>query len=152
MHVRRLFCDSLPFNQVRVILSILFLTNAQLALADGEKKVDYIRDVRPILSNNCFKCHGPDEAARKAELRLDTEEDALADRGGYRAIDRDDPAASEVLIRITSADEEERMPPPIRACSSRATRSRSCASGSIRERRLSNIGRCDRSRNRPCRT
>jgi hypothetical protein len=109
MHACRLFRDSLPFKRAGALLSILL--SAHLALADGENKVDYIRDVRPILSNNCFKCHGPDEAARKAELRLDTEEDALADRGGYRAIDPHDPAESELLIRIASTDEEERMPP-----------------------------------------
>ena len=48
----------------------------------------------------------------KADLRLDTPEGALADRGGYRAINREEPAASELLLRVTSADDAERMPPP----------------------------------------
>jgi hypothetical protein len=87
---------------------LLFATSA----SGGENAVvDYIHDIRPILSNNCFKCHGPDEEARQADLRLDTPEGALADRGGYRAINREEPAASELLLRITSADDTERMPP-----------------------------------------
>jgi hypothetical protein len=81
------------------------------ALGGENAVVDYIRDIRPILSNNCFKCHGPDEEARKADLRLDTPQGALADRGGYRAINREEPAASELLLRVTSADDAERMPP-----------------------------------------
>jgi hypothetical protein len=85
------------------------------ALAAGataaEKPVDFSREVRPILANYCFKCHGPDEAKREADLRLDTREVAVADRGGYKAIDVDEPAASALLARITSQDESERMPP-----------------------------------------
>jgi len=81
------------------------------SLVYGESNVDFNRDIRPILSDNCFKCHGPDEATREAELRLDTAEGALADRGGYRAIDRQVPAASALIARITSADEANRMPP-----------------------------------------
>jgi hypothetical protein len=83
-----------------------------LSASGGENAaVDYIHDIRPILSNNCFKCHGPDEEARQADLRLDTPEGALADRGGYRAINREQPAASELLLRVNAADDAERMPP-----------------------------------------
>jgi hypothetical protein len=77
----------------------------------AQAAIDFSHDIRPILSNNCFKCHGPDDQTREADLRLDRPDAALADRGGYRAIDRDNPAASAVLQRITSADEGERMPP-----------------------------------------
>ncbi|MCC6491708.1 MAG: PSD1 domain-containing protein [Pirellulales bacterium] len=73
--------------------------------------VDYGRDVRPILSENCFACHGFDEAARQGDLRLDQAESATADRGGYAAIVPGDPAASAVWQRITSSDEAEIMPP-----------------------------------------
>jgi hypothetical protein len=109
MRVRQLSFAFMLRDWIKVALVVLIVV--QFARAKGEGQVDYIRDVRPILSNNCFKCHGPDEAARKADLRLDTEEDAVADRGGYRAINRDEPAASEVLNRITTMDADERMPP-----------------------------------------
>lgn len=74
-------------------------------------QVDYDRDVRPILSENCFACHGFDEASRKADLRLDAAETAAADRGGYAAIVAGDSAASEVWRRVASDDPSEVMPP-----------------------------------------
>jgi hypothetical protein len=74
--------------------------------------VRYDRDVRPILADRCFKCHGPDEAAREAELRLDVAESALADRGGYAALVPGDVEASELWYRITTDDPRDRMPPP----------------------------------------
>ncbi|MBA3480781.1 MAG: DUF1553 domain-containing protein [Pirellulales bacterium] len=73
--------------------------------------LDFNRDVRPILSENCFACHGFDEAAREADLRLDVAESALADRDGVPAIVAGDPQASEAWRRITSDDESEVMPP-----------------------------------------
>lgn len=74
-------------------------------------EIDFNRDVRPILSDHCFQCHGPDAANRKAELRLDIEAGAMADLGGHRAIVPRDPKASELVRRITTADADERMPP-----------------------------------------
>jgi len=76
-------------------------------------EIAFNRVIRPILSENCFKCHGPDSAARKGGLRLDTFEGAtarLAD--GRAAIVPGDPAASVLLQRIASHDPEARMPPP----------------------------------------
>jgi len=73
--------------------------------------VDFNREVRPILSAHCFACHGPDAAERQAELRLDTQEGALADLGGHAAIVPKDPQASTLLQRITSTDAEQIMPP-----------------------------------------
>lgn len=79
---------------------------------DGAKRtVRYNRDIRPILSNHCFTCHGPDGNRLEADLRLDDAESAFEDRGDYRAIAPGDPTASELLIRITSEEPDERMPP-----------------------------------------
>jgi hypothetical protein len=89
-------------------------------LANGQgksaqvKQIDFNRDVRPILSNNCYFCHGPDENERKggdAGLRLDVAADAYADLGGRRAIAPGKPDESELLRRILSNDESEHMPP-----------------------------------------
>jgi hypothetical protein len=73
--------------------------------------VDFNRDIRPVLSNVCFKCHGPDGGARKKNLRLDVQESAFEDRDGVRAIVPGDPAASAMVQRITHSDPDERMPP-----------------------------------------
>ncbi|MBL8860955.1 MAG: PSD1 domain-containing protein [Planctomycetes bacterium] len=69
------------------------------------------RDVRPILSDRCFACHGPDERTREARLRLDTFEGATAARRGGAAIVPGDPDQSLLLERVHAADEDERMPP-----------------------------------------
>nr|NIP15882.1 DUF1549 domain-containing protein [Pseudomonadales bacterium]NIX09171.1 DUF1549 domain-containing protein [Pseudomonadales bacterium] len=73
--------------------------------------VDFNREIRPILSNNCLACHGPDKKERKADLRLDTREGALADLGGYAALVPGELEASELIARVIHEDEEERMPP-----------------------------------------
>ena len=54
--------------------------------ASAAEHVDFNSDIRPILSNNCFACHGPDSAARKADLRLDVEKSAIAERDGHAAV------------------------------------------------------------------
>ena len=64
--------------------------------------IDYNRDIRPILSENCFSCHGPDEKARKAKLRLDLAESAHAEREGVTPFKPGDPEHSEAWSRITS--------------------------------------------------
>jgi Protein of unknown function (DUF1553)/Protein of unknown function (DUF1549)/Planctomycete cytochrome C len=71
----------------------------------------FARDVRPILANKCFKCHGPDEEFREADLRLDTADGATADLGGYAAIVPGRPDRSVLIERITTDDPDERMPP-----------------------------------------
>jgi hypothetical protein len=73
--------------------------------------VSFNRDVRPILADHCFACHGPDKHARKADLRLDVEEDTHADRGGYQVIAPGKAAASELIARITATDPAKHMPP-----------------------------------------
>ena len=81
------------------------------AAADAPREIEFNRDIRPILSDNCFQCHGPDAKARQAELRLDREEDAVAARKDGPAIIRGKPADSELIKRITHANADERMPP-----------------------------------------
>src|SRR5262245_20411623 len=74
--------------------------------------VDFQRDVRPLLSRHCFKCHGPDDKARKAKLRLDVREAATkGGRSGLPAVAPGKPDDSELVRRIF-ADESEVMPPP----------------------------------------
>ena len=74
--------------------------------------VDFQRQIRPILSQNCFLCHGPDEAERKGGLRLDIREDALKpSKSGARAIVPKQPDQSELLKRIAHTDPDEVMPP-----------------------------------------
>ena len=74
-------------------------------------ELQFNKDIRPILSDKCFHCHGPDKADRKAGLRLDTAEGLVTDLGGYAAIVPGNPEASAVYKRITHSDPEERMPP-----------------------------------------
>src|SRR5262249_27603156 len=80
--------------------------------AGDPKPVDFNRDVRPILSEACFQCHGPDTGKRKGGLRLDTKEGAFADVGGGPVIVPGKPDESELVIRIESDDPDEKMPPP----------------------------------------
>jgi hypothetical protein len=77
----------------------------------ADRPVSYLREVRPILAQQCYQCHGPDEAARKAKLRLDLKEHALAERKGQHVIAPHDPDGSLVWERISAADERRRMPP-----------------------------------------
>ena len=74
--------------------------------------VDFNREVRPILSDKCFHCHGPDEGTRKGKLRLDTREGALRVRDGVAAVVPGKAAESELLQRILSPHADEVMPPP----------------------------------------
>jgi hypothetical protein len=87
-------------NPVRLQLAALLLSLP--ALAD----IGFNADVRPILSDRCFACHGPDSAARKGELRLDGREDALD------VIVPGIPEKSELINRVTHPDPDEVMPPP----------------------------------------
>ena len=97
--------NSLPQQPLYVLL-VLALTSQLLTAQDEQNQVLYNRDVRPILSNNCFKCHGPDGEARQAELRLDQNRSAQA------VLSPGKPAESELLKRIQSNDPDLQMPPP----------------------------------------
>ncbi|HTD88156.1 MAG TPA: DUF1553 domain-containing protein [Candidatus Binatia bacterium] len=81
------------------------------ASGSTSKTVFYNRDVRPIISENCFACHGPDSAARKASLRLDRFDDAIAKRKGDPAIVPGQPDKSALIGRIFATDPEDIMPP-----------------------------------------
>ncbi len=76
------------------------------------KVVEFNRDIRPILSDNCFACHGPDKNQRKAKLRLDTEAGAFGELDGKHPVVPKKTGESEMVRRITSVDPEEQMPPP----------------------------------------
>ncbi len=83
------------------------------AVSSEPTVVDFNRDIRPILSDNCFVCHGPDEANRKGGLRLDRREQAIrAAESGDIAIVPGQPAASHLISRVISTDPERVMPPP----------------------------------------
>lgn len=74
--------------------------------------VDFSREVRPILSDKCYHCHGPDEQGRKAQLRFDTKAGAFRLRDGAAVIVPGHSAESELMFRIKSTDDDEIMPPP----------------------------------------
>ena len=86
-----------------------------IALAAGyslSAEVDFVRDIRPILSEYCFHCHGPDEEHRKAKLRLDTKDSLFADNDGATPVHPGNLEESEVWYRIITDDEDDLMPPP----------------------------------------
>lgn len=126
---RRLLNDVTSFDQfdcktvisaVKVPLSLLLqcaflwgMLGSAIPLHAQLSSLDYGRDIRPILSNKCFTCHGPDDAQRKADLRLDRREGIYSkSASGSIPIVPGDPEASEVIRRIENADPSERMPPP----------------------------------------
>ena len=91
-------------------LGLFAAPSSYSALADN--RIDFDREIRPILSEFCYACHGPDAKARKADLRLDRKEDAFRDRSGSAVIVPGKVAESELIARITSDDPDEMMPPP----------------------------------------
>ncbi|MCB9923979.1 MAG: DUF1553 domain-containing protein [Planctomycetaceae bacterium] len=89
---------------IGVVISLTSILSAEV--------VDFNRQIRPILSEHCFKCHGPDAAERQAELRLDTRKGLLGRKGDERIVVPEHPEMSELFRRLTSTDPDERMPPP----------------------------------------
>lgn len=90
-----------------VLLIITLVTFSADRLARADDELSFNRDIRPILSDTCFFCHGPDAEHREADLRLDIEEFAKQD-----AIEPGNASTSELISRITSSDPDELMPPP----------------------------------------
>ena len=98
-----------------IVISFGFLILAQIGAstsADAPKTVRFDRDILPILADNCFACHGPDQKARKAKLRLDTKDGAFRVRNNIHVIVPGKSTASELYKRISSTEETEVMPPP----------------------------------------
>jgi len=94
------------------LFSQLIIPSAGMCLAADETPVSFSRDVRPILSNRCFKCHGFDPLTREAGLRLDTRDGLFAELNGQHSFVPGNVAESEALRRVLSDDDDERMPPP----------------------------------------
>src|SRR5262245_40802168 len=101
---------------MRRILSCMLLASlgvaAPSAAKDPEENVRFNRDIRPILANACFQCHGPDPGGRKAKLRFDREEGFFGAREGGPTVVKNDPAKSPLYQRIITKDPDDLMPPP----------------------------------------
>jgi len=91
--------------------AILFL-GVFIGATCAAEPINFSRQIRPILSENCIACHGPDEKGRKGKLRLDDEQDAKRDRKGDFVIMPGKPEQSELIKRIESTDPDDVMPPP----------------------------------------
>lgn len=92
-------------------LAILPMASAEPGRRAAQTELNYNLDIRPILADNCYACHGPDEKARQAELRLDTKAGAFSEPSGYPIIVPGNPDESELYRRITADDDNYRMPP-----------------------------------------
>src|SRR5262245_51024143 len=97
---------------MRYAFGLLLLLPTLIKAQEASRPVQFNRDIRPILSDVCFHCHGPDKAKRKADLHFDTEEGARADLGGHFAIVPGKPNESMLLQRVSSTDPKKSMPPP----------------------------------------
>ena len=98
----------------RLLVLVANLHHIKLGLAQVNERLNFSREIKPVLSNNCFFCHGPDANERKGGLnglRLDTESGAFADQGGTFAVVKGQPEKSELVRRISSVDSTEKMPP-----------------------------------------
>src|SRR5262245_38757823 len=102
-------------NTMRKLASLLLMGVWALPAAAASPEAaapDFQRHVRPILSKFCFKCHGPDDQARKSGLRLDKRETALAPaKSGHRAIVPGQAGESELIRRVFASDPNDSMPP-----------------------------------------
>src|SRR3954468_15847197 len=113
------FRKSFPFKQASpgvrsagLLLILSLLPCSAASPKDAALKTDFNRDVRSILTENCFKCHGPDDGSRKAKLRLDVRTEALKPaKSGSLPIVPGAPEKSELIARITATDPDDRMPP-----------------------------------------
>ena len=96
-------------GNLRILCCLIYLLIALVPLtksASSQDNIDFARDIRPILSENCSFCHGPDDQQRQADLRLDTSE------GAWSVIEQGESEESELFQRLISEDAEILMPPP----------------------------------------
>ena len=100
----------MPFPRPTIFLSLIAL--AGIPALRAAETIDFSRQILPILSDACFRCHGPDAGSRKAKLRLDQREGLFRTRDDITVVAPGKPEASEMLLRIVSKDPEEVMPPP----------------------------------------
>ncbi len=98
---------SCVYSKARLLFALFFFSACTSLVSAADEKVDFATQIRPILSDRCFHCHGPDGQSRAADLRLDQQEAAH----DY-AIVPGDPENSEVYLRLTDHDPDVRMPPP----------------------------------------
>jgi hypothetical protein len=96
-------------QRICLLICLLFNLFGPVYGAEKQETISFNRQVRPLLSDRCWACHGPDEKTRKAKLRLDTEDGMFGKKGVIAA---GNPAASELYKRIASEDPDEKMPPP----------------------------------------
>ncbi len=102
-----------PFLKASTLVLLLGAGSSALAIdPPSSGKIDYTRDIRPILSENCYHCHGPDEQARKAKLRLDTREGLFSEHKEIFPFKASSLDGSEAWERINSTDKDDQMPPP----------------------------------------
>ncbi|HUS40806.1 MAG TPA: DUF1549 domain-containing protein, partial [Pirellulales bacterium] len=100
-----------PSRLLFAVLAWSATLTAHSMRADESSTVLFHRDIRPILSDKCFTCHGPDAESREANLRLDSRESTLSDRGDHAVVVPGHPDQSELWKRIRSDDPDQRMPP-----------------------------------------
>ena len=96
---------------LRLVLATFALA-AEPLVAATEVPIDFNRDIRPILADACYHCHGPDAAQRKAKLRLDEREGLFRTRNEVTVVAPGHPETSELILRLAATDPEEVMPPP----------------------------------------
>ena len=112
MHIPMPNRENIRRRLALVLVSLLLAPLTARSAPARSGSVDFNRDIRPVLSDNCFSCHGPDEKKRKGKLRLDVKDGMFADREGHPAVKPGNPQNSELWSRITNQDPDELMPPP----------------------------------------
>jgi len=97
----------------KTLPTLLFLFSATCTVSAADDEINFSRDILPLLSENCFNCHGPDEANRESDLRLDKHETAIAKlESGHTAVVAGKSGQSELFKRLVSDDADIKMPPP----------------------------------------